>query len=323
MGLPHSTFYNFAKMNAFFVIGNNIYPIRRKDVKNKGGIIEVQSAPISLEVLEKVFISDLERSEQFKTNVQAQKNGSEHRGLAKFVIEDVLGKKMDCEEKRKGSIIDKIIPPEGILIKYGSCYRICNDQKGTVKVNGTRYAALENSFAIENLENDYLRKMEKYIFSLEDIALKSQHYDTEKRLGFIIDGDDFYVYTEISPYFLYERDDGKYYRFGRAKVGSRLILKDGKIEWNRLVVIDNYSHPSLPEHDKPFQVICVGDFDYDSIERKYPTNVVLQVIELMRKGKKVLTAEYTSYGRPWHRLTDNTFNENIVKGGEKITALNY
>ena len=322
MGLPHSAFYNYAKASAFFAIGGQIYPIRSKDVRSGNGIIEVQSRPVSLEMLEGIYLSDLEREDKLRGSVQSKKNRSEHSGLARFVIENVLGGKSCDAGTSDGCIITKLMPKEGILVKYGLCYDICSDANGAVKVNGTRYRASKNPYKVDDIEERYLDKIKESISGPEGISLNG-HYDREKGIGFLVDGGDFYVYAEVGPYALYERDDRTYYRFSKAKVGSMLTLNEGRIGWNRLVVIDSYTHPSLPEKDRPYQTICVGDFDYESIREKYPGDTAQQIVELMRKGKKALTAEYTGQGRPWHRLTDAIFSENRIIGRQGVTALNY
>lgn len=328
MTLPKSTFCMYAMRNAFFVIGGNIYRISRSCLKNENGTIEISSLPVRLDVLEKVYISDLERGGHFREMAQSRADEGRDMRLARFVAEEVLGSgHVRSEEPDGTAVISKAIPAEGILVRCGVWYRIYEDGNGTVKVNGKGYSAMKRPCIIEDIERRYQRLLDEALFcggnGLEGKVAGKKYYDKEKGIGFVIENNDFYVFTEVGPYALYERSNGSYYRFGKVRVGSRLEISNGEIEWGKLLVMDSYSHPSLPEADMPYQSVCVGNFDYETIRQRHPGDVRMQVIELMRKGRKVLTTEYTSHDRSWHKLGESIFTAKKLNGGQNVMALNY
>ncbi|MEK6816042.1 MAG: hypothetical protein AABY09_00375 [Nanoarchaeota archaeon] len=329
MNRPKSTFCTHAMNSAFFVIEDSVYQISKSNVKGGNGIVDITSMPVRLDVLEKIYFSDLRRRGYLREDVRPWMDESRNMKLVRFIVEDVLGNIYRGYMPHEGaSIISKVIPKDGILVRCGSWYAIYEDMGGTVRVNGRRYSAQKNPCAIEHLERKYQAMLDDALFpedgNLEGIAGKAHYYDKEKEIGFLIEDGDFYVFTEVRPYALYERSNGAYYQFGKARVGSRLSISDGYIEWGCLQVMDSYSHPSLPENDKAYQQVCVGGFSYESIIQKYPGDARMQIMELMRKGRKVLTTEYTSHERSWHKLTESTFAaKKLSCGSNNVVALNY
>jgi hypothetical protein len=175
---------------------------------------------------------------------------------------------------------------------------------------------------VDEIEKKYLNILKRELSgnqgALGRMVKKKYFFDRSKNIGFLITRDDFYVFTKVKPYTLFERKNGKHYAFCEAKVGAILTGKN----WGKLIVVDNYTHPSLPEFNKSFQQICSGDFDYNKIKRKNPENAATQIVDLLHKGRRMLTTEYVSSEKEWYQLTDSIFDAQIVRSSEGVKPLN-
>jgi hypothetical protein len=310
--LPPSPFFRYAMNNSFFLIDGKIYPLKYMEDS------KIQSRPIKLDIFEKIYLTDLEK--EFTVEVQA--NDTKNYRLAKFVIEDLIEEKFSLNE------IDFVISsvlPKFIMVNKGEYYILKTDMRGKVKVAGKKFISEMGPLPVPYLEKKYLETIEKKYFrkGLVEILKDGEYYDSEKDIGFLINKKDFYAFTKVKPYVLYERLNGKYYKFDETKVGTRLKWILGNIYWGDLKVLNNYTHPSLSQENEAFQVICVGDYKYGSIRNKYPNNLKKQVLEVLKKGRKVLTTEYLSSNRSWHRLIENKFSSQEIKGDLDLKVLNY
>lgn len=216
-------------------------------------------------------------------------------GFAELVANRICKRNARFGPKRKESVM----PLGNFFVYRGRLFPLIENKLGSLKIGGRNYS-ISNKFhaTIEEIEKRRTKA---------GPSLPRKFYDERKMMGFEIIGKTFYVVTKIEPFVLYERLNRKHYRFGRARVGSALIKNGNNISFGPLKVLDSYSHPSLQSINKPFQKICVGSFSYNSIRERHPGSLEEQLLELMRKGRNVLTKEYRSRGKPYHFLTEVHF----------------
>ena len=138
-------------------------------------------------------------------------------------------------------------------------------------------------------------------------AVENNHYyNKEKNVGAEVINGRFFLYTNTGEYVLYESSTGKYYKFGNAKIGIPLVYSDKGISWKPPLVINRYSHPGIPDKNRPMQEICNGPFSYDRLRKEYPS-VKTQLCILLNKVRDMILRGYFGNQGAWHPLTQEDY----------------
>ncbi len=211
--------------------------------------------------------------------------------------------------KHSGTLVSGCLP-ENFLVSYGKVVRL-EPGNGEVSTDEGSYKTEGMALSIGAIGRRFQQPYRDN--GTSPLSNRRSHYSLRHNLGFEINENAFHLYTKVQDYILYEKLNGNYYKFPRAKVATKLISNRGSIIWNQLVVMGAYTHPSLAYTNKPFQKICTGDFSYSSIKRKH-ANIEAQLLEVMHFARKVLTECYFSSGQPYSLLTDSKYDSMKVTG---------
>lgn len=233
----------------------------------------------------------------------------EYIQLAEFIMCGALSQK-------KEMIAGQILPSKSFFALSGKIYPLFESGSNAVIESKKYTLGLTPSSSIEELESKYLKAIESEKrkqgigIRLEAMqALKEKMwFDSRKNIGFRLIKSRFYAFTKIEPYILFERMNNAYYEFPQAEVGIPLFLNERGIDFGRLYVLNNYSHPSLSCLDIPLQPICAGSYNYEAVKSRH-SNLQGVLEELMEKARTVLTREYRSRGKPYYFLTNSKFDK--------------
>ena len=246
----------------------------------------------------------------------------------------------ECLLNRDYSILEKnIIKNINLLIFNGSIYI-------TKKIPEKIYKTIRNRFRINNINysykfTGYLKDLEKgYIKNLSDEITKFSNHSgnllnerinllnkknnfsdiikkqiyQEGSIGFIKKEQGYYIFLEQEPFALKSLDQSDYYVFEKCKVGVQLKLNNHKIEIEKPVAIDKYSHPLLSGFDMPEQRICTGSGIISDIINNFDEKKddAGKALYLLKVGEFALKNGYCSGMSPHHHLNRNTFRNNLT-----------
>lgn len=201
-------------------------------------------------------------------------------------------------EKLMDFAVNKVIErPNGNYFFYKDClFKIVESRDGIIRVDNSVYKIGP--------------------FNGKTRSIKDSFYSKEMNLGFEKNDYGFFIYTVVEPYVLYEKRNGKYYKFDEAKIGVEIIGET----WREPIVINSYSHPALRSKNIAFQKICNGSYDYNAIRRKYKQEDQVKVV--LEKAKSMMLRGYFSQKGSWHSLTELMFKEHEVYNPDKRTVSN-
>ena len=138
--------------------------------------------------------------------------------------------------------------------------------------------------------------------------------------GFVMSGDDYWVYLEVPPFAIKSQFDDNYYFFDKSRIATE-VLKHGdglKYEGN-LVLIDDNNHPFLHNARHNFAKICIGGQDFPTSGKD--TGDV--IAKRLRRGIEVLMFGYTSYEyNHKYKLEDDKVNNFFSKNKRDLGWLN-
>ncbi|RME55157.1 hypothetical protein D6777_01450 [Candidatus Woesearchaeota archaeon] len=273
-------FFLYSKENDYAYLNGTIYPYENGKF-NPG---------FDVGVFDKIYLSKFKISEAC----------TENQKLARFVMENIIKKPFTISIENENLL--KSCMPFNFLNDKGTFKKKKKSILGKIKLFGEKYSFTRNTLDMKVVELDYNLKLNTKIGKT---TVLENYYDAEKNLGFELKNDDFYVYTIVEPYILYDKSTQKKYKFDEAKVGLKLELVNDEVEYGNLVVLNEYSHPALPDFDKPMQTICLGWYDPSTLKINF--NLENQIVLLLKKGKKALTEEYILPNVAWHKLSEEKF----------------
>ena len=285
-------FYLFFNENIFACIDSRIYNTCKTSTED---YLKWFSTRINL--LKGELVQKLEEIYYFSAGMKKEQLNE----LSGFIVNNVIPNRSAA--KPCDSILLSILPDRDYLVFRGRFHELAprNAANAIVHANKKDYAVGANlGLDLKELEQDYVQRLNTAGFT------DHSGYDKKSNIGYLTDSSGFYVYAIVNPYILYERLNDKYYQFPETRIGLRLSKQKNKIIWGNPVVIDNYSHPALPDENKPFQDICSGLFNFNAIREKYK-DPVLQVRAALVKTEEILTMGYFSNVGSWHKLKDEIF----------------
>ncbi|MEA3378393.1 MAG: hypothetical protein U9Q69_02015 [Nanoarchaeota archaeon] len=306
-----STFYRYSQNNSFFIINNKIYRPLKENLKSENGCFCFEGEGFGIQLFEDIYLTDLAIKNPI---AKFFKKRQEMITLADLVLDILDGSKIVIENKE--SILGQMANNDSVLISNGQLYFLDPVSDGPIKIANGRYAVSSPPNPLEIYEGAYQKSLRETMDFYENTKalkyLKEGFFlDPDKNLGFILNDESFYACTKVKPYVLYEKKNSKYYQFDEALVGVRLYLAADKVNMDRLIVVNDYKHPALPEINKPFQPICLGKYDEKKLRQK---NIDEQIKEYLRKGHKALTKEYINPKLTWYSLAEAVFSDLIVEG---------
>lgn len=315
MELPETFFKQYCRKNTFFLIGSVPYNIcigwKGGDCfewyGKKFGIEEGES----FEKLETLCLESQRRNvdKSIKTVGKTYIDPTLLE-LVSFAYEEVINdSKMELQKEIP--VIKQLLKKD-YFVYDGKFFDLSITAKGHASINGKRYqigSKCDKDF--ETLETQYKNFLEKKILESANLGNRAKvslygklaingYYDPGKDIGFEKNEKGFFVYTIVGPYILYEKNNGYYYTFSKAKTGVRISKKRNGLEWEKAVVISPYMHPALPElENKPFQKICEGVFDYNKFEKLPPADAIKGLVPEI---KRMLQEGYMGQDNAWRPL---------------------
>lgn len=228
-------------------------------------------------------------------------------------------------QKKDSCIIDNLFSQDYFVWK-GRFYNLNNNEKGSfsAKIKNRIYSDGESlDLSLEEQEKKYLQKIEEKIYNqltkgqdsllnkvkrlkekkeLIDVLKKGEFFDEKENIGFRKDGKGFFVTRKAASdapqktngkktYVLYERSNGKHYRFEEALIGVKLTKKNDRLQWHDPVVVQPYIHPALPQKSSTsHQRICSGGVDYNKLTSR--KSLEDSVKALLSEGQRLILHGY-------------------------------
>lgn len=175
-------------------------------------------------------------------------------------------------------------------------------------------AELEKKIKIDSLrENftrnkiiDLLRTQDKELLSMA--GRKKHHGDG---FGFIKHDEDYYVYLDVPSFAIKSEENGKYYLFGKSRVGFEVGKYNNRFFYNiGMFMIKNNNHP-LSEDGEDYDGICIGDNDLPTSGE----DIGEVIAKRLKKGKQIVMFGYRQLNESFTPLIsleeDDTFKHHI------------
>jgi hypothetical protein len=195
------------------------------------------------------FLDDWSKAGGFSNKKNNPKNNSD-QGITKFDFHD--------ESIEKRSVLSRMIESRGILFLGGNCYYVKNNQgranshSDYINLQGTDYelsffkkiSDFDRLYAkkmVQTLEKKFKEEVNRKRGPLEQLAdlNKTGNLSNPNRLenttgevGYIKDGNHYYLYINIDSFTERSEKLNKKFRFSSCKVGVKLIHKDGKLNYD-------------------------------------------------------------------------------------------
>lgn len=238
-----------------------------------------------------------------------------------------------------------------VLILQGNIYNLEEDSKDSLAPVLARIdkrwfstSGLESS-SIDSLVSDYHGRIKKHVQDkvkrnrevrslrnllpgFDEVRNCPEFYSAEHNLGFKRQEEGLWAYTWTPEYVLKEWRSGLLFRFPKAQVGVELIEQEpGNIKVNNPIVLNQYTHPAVPDIGKAMRHICFVYHerpDYDHLP------AVEKIFALLRDGCAMLMSNFDSSGHTYHdieipKVRDDDFMDMVISAdglnGLKITNL--
>lgn len=241
-------------------------------------------------------------------------------------------------QEKNSCLIEKLFNQD-CFIWQGRIYSLNKGGVGlySIRLKDQDYSIGEHlKLNLEDLEKKYLKSIEENIFhqltkgkealfnkleklkekkEIIDIIKRGEFYNPVENQGIEITDKGVFVTTRVKPYILYEPKNKKYYRFGEAVIGVKLVKQDSLVCWKDPVVINPYIHPALPSKEaKPYQKICNGKLDYNQLTEGKSLEEAVRL--LLSEAERMIISGY--FGKKevkgaWYQLTEYQFQNLEVK----------
>lgn len=280
--MVNTWFYRYAKNKTFVISNRVIYEFtdfKTKDYFKQNGQKVYLVKAEKLSKLEKIFLRDI--------------GDTNFKLVNEFFEASVVQKDFQ-------NIISSLIPQGNFLMNNDSLYELKKIKKGSFKINRKKYDIIDKKVSLESIE-------EKYSNWLKDhISIDKKYYSDD--LGYKIINNNFFIYTKIDKYELYNPKDNQFYKFPQADLAAKLDIVDD-IVIKGLFILNKYSHPALPEFDKPMQKICTGSIKPNDYYKSLKGSSRKKIKLLLKFGKNIISKGYTSNAKPYHNLNNYNFKK--------------
>ncbi|NQU78567.1 hypothetical protein HQ545_02250 [Candidatus Woesearchaeota archaeon] len=142
--------------------------------------------------------------------------------------------------------------------------------------------------------------------SIQPKDLPAQTYNKNTNIGWMDKSDKFFIFTQIPPYILLEKNSGSYFKFPPATVAVEMAWNDEQLRVSTPIVVEKYKHPALKHIDKPMQYICVEHFHKKDI---FDRPLDDQVHSMLESGCSILMKNYHSGGKAFFNLEDENYRD--------------
>lgn len=278
--MERTWFYKYALNKSFVISERIIYNFT--DIKTKNYFKQKRKKVFlikseSLSNLEKIFLTEKEC-------------------VNEILIKKIFG--LIKEKKTDSVLINNVIPKGNLLINNNQFYELKKNKKGNLRINKNRYIITDNNVSLEFIED-------KYVQWLNNIkSIEKEYYS--KNLGYKIINDDFYAFTKVGKYEIYNPHKKDFHVFPDIELALKLDY-DERIIVKGLYVLNSYSHPALPQFKKPLQKICTGDLKANDYYLSLNGSVKEKIKAVLDFGKNVLSKGYTLNAKPYHNLNNPSF----------------
>src|SRR3989344_3136395 len=226
------------------------------------------------------FISDLIEK------VAKEKFKEDDKKSSKFYqkVDSILAREFDfkdfitnTEDYQANSLLGRILGGRNVAIIDNKVYylRINNNQNTNDIVNfdGKDFICSDSkpiSDTVKEFEFELMKQIRidalKSILNRDNVSkkvfiqkiVKMKAYG-EDDFGFLVDDDNYYVFLDVPKHVLKDPEHNKYYLFGNVKIGVS-IGDSGQMYENKVVILQNYSHPFVGYSEDKFEEICVGNY---------------------------------------------------------------
>jgi hypothetical protein len=190
------------------------------------------------------------------------------------------------------------------------------------KYIGNLYFRIRDVVRLGVVINLIKQRKEDHIFKLID---KNFFYESSKNIGFEIVGGDFYVFTLVDSFCLYEKKKKNFFQFPEVKIGIKLYLDNligGEldlssnktnldfIKFDDACVMINYAHPSIKNLGKKFETICVSGVPRHQLELIQDFSSRIKIY--LSRIRSHFVEGYDSGGSAWHNLYSPNLDEKLA-----------
>ncbi|MDP2907058.1 MAG: hypothetical protein Q8O03_03900 [Nanoarchaeota archaeon] len=336
MELPETFFKKYCKKNTFFLIEGVPYKVytnwKSCDYFEWYGKKFGVEKDEPFEKLETLYLESQKRNINFNVKstgkVQIDPTLLE---LVSFAYEEVINNNK-LELQKEIPVIEQLLKKD-YFVWNGKFFDLSVKATGHASINGKKYRIDSKCDKdLEKFEAQYKTFLEKRVLEGTNFSDKAKlsfyknlaingYYDNNKGIGFENNEKGFFIYTIVSPYILYEKNNKNYYLFSQAKAGVKISKKRNGIEWEKAMVISPYMHPALPEFGKPFQKICEGTLNYNKFEKLPPAEAIKRF--LSEEIRRMLQSGYQGQDSAWKpiykhkefeklRVKPGSFNPKLV-----------
>src|SRR3989344_2763368 len=257
------------------------------------------------------FISDLIEK------VAKEKFKEDDKKSSKFYqkVDSILAREFDfkdfitnTEDYQANSLLGRILGGRNVAIIDNKVYylRINNNQNTNDIVNfdGKDFICSDSkpiSDTVKEFEFELMKQIRidalKSILNRDNVSkkvfiqkiVKMKAYG-EDDFGFLVDDDNYYVFLDVPKHVLKDPEHNKYYLFGNVKIGVS-IGDSGQMYENKVVILQNYSHPFVGYSEDKFEEICVGNYPYSKLSNLKKEEAIAR---LLIDAKNTLLSGYNS-----------------------------